>query len=218
MVRSWLNKASEAKNSFADDSYGWRGTQDVARAHAMLSVQRAPDSPPPSRPVVHEYAFKHLASLTLLQELKTANASVCCSTARLIALIAEVEERKLYVPAAYDSMYAYCVGELHMSEDAACRRISVARTARHLPAIFEAIADGRLHLSAVEQMGPHLTQQNADELVAAAAWKTKAPVVQLLAERSVRATAPAGRTRRSIFWRRRRRCAPNCKVHPRQRG
>ena len=36
---------------------------------------------------------------------------------------------------------AYCVGELRLSEDAAFKRIRVARKAREFPVLFVAIAD-----------------------------------------------------------------------------
>ncbi|MEK7331437.1 MAG: hypothetical protein AAB113_11620, partial [Candidatus Eisenbacteria bacterium] len=97
------------------------------------------------------------------------------------------------------SMYLYCVRELGMSEDTAFKRIRAARTARQFPAIFPALADGRLHLSAVVLLAPHLSPDIADELLAAAEHKTKAEIELLLAERFpqpdvatlVRAIAPA---------------------------
>src|SRR5439155_8332359 len=91
--------------------------------------------------------------------------------------------RRLYLPAAYPSMRAYCVHELHMSEDAAYKRIQTARAARQFHVIFDAVADGRLHLSAVVLLKPHLTPENLDGLLNAAAHKTKAEVELLLAER-----------------------------------
>jgi hypothetical protein len=80
-------------------------------------------------------------------------------------------------------MYSYCVAELHLSEDAAYKRIQAARAARQFPAIFEAVADGRLHLAAVCLLAPHLTAENAGELIAAATDRSKAEVERLLAER-----------------------------------
>jgi len=97
--------------------------------------------------------------------------------------LAEVDARKLYLPAAYPSMYAYCVGELAMSEDCACKRIRAARAAREFPAVFAAVADGRVSLSAVVLLAPHLTANTADELLAAAAHRSKSEVEQLLAQR-----------------------------------
>jgi hypothetical protein len=45
------------------------------------------------------------------------------------------------------------------------------------------VAEGRLHLAAVCLLAPHLTPENADGLLAAAALKTKAEVELLLAQR-----------------------------------
>jgi hypothetical protein len=105
------------------------------------------------------------------------------TTAAILAHLAEVDSRRLYLPAAYPSMYAYCVGELRLSEQAAFKRIQAARTARRFPAIFAAVADGRLHLSSVILLAPYLTDETADELLNAAAHKTKSETEQLLAQR-----------------------------------
>jgi hypothetical protein len=70
-----------------------------------------------------------------------------------------------------------------MSEDTAYKRIQVARAAREFPVIFEAVADGRLNLSIVLLLRPKLTAGTADELLAAAANKTRADVELLLAGR-----------------------------------
>jgi hypothetical protein len=105
------------------------------------------------------------------------------TTAELLAHIAEVDARKLYLPAAYPSIFAYCVQELHLSEDAASKRIKAARAARRFPAIFEALAQGRLHLSAVVLLAPHLTDDTAVGLLAAATHRSKCGIERLLAER-----------------------------------
>jgi hypothetical protein len=69
-------------------------------------------------------------------------------------------------------MYAWCVGELGMSEDVASKRIQAARLARRCPAMFAMLADGRLNLSAVVLLAPHLTPETADQLLAAATRQT----------------------------------------------
>src|SRR6476620_11840928 len=129
------------------------------------------------------YSLSHLSDPELIRGLSTAVAQDHVTTATLLAYIAEVDDRRLYVPAGYPSMYAYCVGELHMSEDAAYKRIRAARTAREFPAVFEAVADGRLSLSAVVLLTPCLTGANLAELLAAAAHKTKAGIEALIAAR-----------------------------------
>ena len=105
------------------------------------------------------------------------------TTAALLAHIAEVDARRLYLPAAYPSMFAYCLHELRLSEDSAYKRIQAARTAREFPVIFDALAEGRLHLSAVCLLAPYLKPENADALLNVAAHKTKSETEELLAER-----------------------------------
>src|SRR6267142_4817467 len=129
------------------------------------------------------YSLSHLTDQVLVRALAAIDAKERTVTAEWLAHIAEVDARRLYLPAGYSSMYDYCVHELHRSEDALCNRIRAARTARKFPAVFPAVADGRLHLSAVVMLAPHLTLDTADELLAAAASKTKAEIKQLLAQR-----------------------------------
>ena len=129
------------------------------------------------------YALSHLADSTLLRDLAALVARDRATTADLLAHLAEVDARKLYLPAAHPSMFAYCAGELHMSEDEAYKRIQAARAARRFPAIFGALAEGRLHLSAVVLLAPHLTENTADELLAAAEHQSKSQIECLLAER-----------------------------------
>src|SRR5438094_8149193 len=95
---------------------------------------------------MQRYSLSHLSDDALRRGLSVTVACERGGTAELLAHIAEFDARKLHLPAAYPSMYAYCVGELHLSEDAAFKRIRAARAARAFPVIFQAIADGRLHL------------------------------------------------------------------------
>jgi hypothetical protein len=136
-------------------------------------------------------SMSHLSDPALLRDLASLVARDRTTTADLLAHLAEVDERKLYLPAAYPSMYSYGVGELHMSEDEALKRIRVARTARQFPAIFAALAGGRLNLTAVLLLTPHLTPDTAAGLLAAAEHKTKAEIELLLAERFPRPGTPA---------------------------
>jgi hypothetical protein len=64
-------------------------------------------------------------------ELVNASSRV---EADLLLHLAEVDDRKLYRDLAFPSMFAYCVGELGFSEDAAYNRIFVARASRRFPA------------------------------------------------------------------------------------
>jgi 5-methylcytosine-specific restriction endonuclease McrA len=139
---------------------------------------------------MNPYELSGLSDQVLVRDLKSHLAHERGSTAVVLAHIAEVDARQLYVPAGYPSMYLYCVEHLHMSEDEAFRRIRAARTAREFPAVFAAVAVGRLHLSAVVMLTPCLTAENAEELLAAATHKTKAQIEHLLAQRFPRPDVP----------------------------
>src|SRR5262245_57084877 len=155
-------------------------------SHPDSCVLRAPESAPKRHATIHapsltrprgvtpvcKYQLSHLSDGSLLSGLKALIGRDRETTAELLAHLAEVDQRKLYLPAAYPSMFAYCVGELHLSEDAAAKRIQAARAASRFPIIFEALAGGRLHLSAVCLLAPHLTAENATDLIAAATHRS----------------------------------------------
>jgi hypothetical protein len=136
------------------------------------------------------FAVSHFSDRALLHDLKSLVAHDRRTTAVLLTRIAEVEERQLYRQAAYDSMFAYCLHELHFSEDAAYRHLNAARVARRFPAVLVALAEGRLHVRAVLMLARHLTSGNADQLVAAATYKTRAEIEILLAQRFPRRDLP----------------------------
>ncbi|HET9327548.1 MAG TPA: HNH endonuclease signature motif containing protein [Candidatus Eisenbacteria bacterium] len=109
-----------------------------------------------------------------------------------MAHIAEIDERQLYLPAGYASMHAYCVGELKLSEEAGFKRIHAGRTARRFPRIFRALAEGRLHLSAVILLAPHLDSESAEGLIEAAEGRSKSEIEALLVERYPRLELATG--------------------------
>jgi hypothetical protein len=153
------------------------------------------DLPPATRPrgvtPVSRYSLSQKPDSLLLRDASALVARACDITADLLAHLAEIDARKLYLPLAYPSMYTYCVNHLHLSEDAAYKRIQAARLARRFPAIFEAVAKGQLHLTAVGLLAPYLTAANAADLLAAAARKTKAEIEDLLARRFPRTDSMA---------------------------
>ena len=109
------------------------------------------------------------------------------ATAELLEYLAEVEERMLFAALGFPSLHAFCVSELKMSKSAARRRVVAARVGRRFPEVFEKVARGELHLSAVCALAAHLNGENAGELFAACAGKARRQVDELLAARFPRA-------------------------------
>ena len=157
----------------------------------MVVIQsKCPRDPPPSRSFATRFSLSHVADQALIRTLSDLVARDRLTTAELLAHLAEVQARKLYLPAGYPSMFEYCVRELKLSEAAAFKRLRAARRARRYPAIFDAIADGRLHLSAVVMLAPHLTRANARELLRSAEHKTRTELERLLAAKFPRPDLP----------------------------
>ena len=111
--------------------------------------------------------------------------------ADLVAHIGEVDARRLYAREASPSMFAYCTEILHLSEAEAYLRIAAARASRERPVLLTMLADGRLHLSAIAKLAPHLTPENKDALLRRAAHKSKREIEELIAELAPRPDAPA---------------------------
>jgi hypothetical protein len=109
----------------------------------------------------------------------------------LVAHIAEVDERRLYAREASPSMFAYCTEVLHLSEAEAYLRIAVARASREHPMLLTMLGDGRLHLTAIAKLAPHLTQENRDSLLARATHRSRIQIEELIAELAPRPDAPA---------------------------
>jgi len=64
-----------------------------------------------------------------------------------------------YLACAHPSMFAFCVGELGFSEDAAYNRITVGARGRRLPAVIEAARSGRVHLAGLRLLAPPQRRQ-----------------------------------------------------------
>ena len=88
-------------------------------------------------------------------------------------------------------MFAYCTEVLHLSEAAAYLRIAAARASREHPMLLEMLADGRLHLSGIARLAPHLTRENAEGLLKRAVHKSKRQIEELIAELVPRPDVPA---------------------------
>lgn len=126
----------------------------------------------------------------LLREAASWHQQEVDATAQLLVRLAAVEARGLFAPAGYASMWDYCLHELRMSEESAGRRLWASRKCTEFPALFDALAHGRLNLTAIHLLSTHLTNSNVDALIDASAGRTKAEIQELLAARFPRPSVP----------------------------
>jgi 5-methylcytosine-specific restriction endonuclease McrA len=111
-------------------------------------------------------------------------------TAKLVAYLGEVEERRLHLEAGFPSMFAFCTKELGMSENEAFRRINAARLGRRFPVIHALLASGAVHLSALELLRERLTEENHEELLGTVSGRSKTEILVLLAARFPKPDVP----------------------------
>ena len=94
------------------------------------------------------------------------------ATAGLIASLAELDARRLYLAEGYSSLFTYCTQVLHLSEHAAYSRIDAARVARKYPVFLERLAAGDLTLTTIGLLAPHLTSENHLHLIESAGHRS----------------------------------------------
>jgi hypothetical protein len=111
--------------------------------------------------------------------------------AAMLAHLVEVEDRRLHLKIGCSSMFDYCLRRLGLSEGEAFRRVTGARLARRFPVVFELVARGDLHLTALCMLRDFVTLENHRELFGEASHKTKKQVEQLLARLAPRPDVPS---------------------------
>jgi len=87
-------------------------------------------------------------------------------------------------------MFTYCTEVLNLSEHEAYLRITAARASRKYPTLLTMLSDGRLHLSGIGKLAPHLTDANCEEVLARAAHKSKREIEELVAELAPKPDVP----------------------------
>jgi hypothetical protein len=122
-----------------------------------------------------------LTNAALLQEVARLASQERHATARLVAALAEMDARRLYLGEGCSSLFTYCTQVLHLSEHAAYGRIEAARAGRRFPVILEMLASGDLTLTAVGLLARHLTPENHADVLRRARHKSKREVEEIVA-------------------------------------
>ena len=132
-----------------------------------------------------------LSDTALLAEVLRLARSARATTVSLVAHLAELDARRLYLGAGFSSLFTYCTAVLGLSESETYNRIEAARAVRRFPLVLDRLADGSLNLTTLRLIARHLTSANHEQLVAAASGRTKREVELLVARRFPRADVPS---------------------------
>jgi hypothetical protein len=113
------------------------------------------------------------------------------ATVELIAHLAALDLRpSVFAAQGSGSLFGYCTEILRLSEDAACNRIEAARTCRRFPVILDLLSSGALTLTSVRMLGPHLTAENHEAVLARASGRRRRDLEALVAELAPRPDVP----------------------------
>jgi hypothetical protein len=133
----------------------------------------------------------HLSDGALIAEVTRCARDERHATAQLVAHLAELDARRLYLGAGKSSLFTYCRDVLKLSEDAAYNRVEAARACRLFPQILDRLVDGSLTVTSVRLLARHLTGENHHGLLAAAAHSSKRAVEELIARRFPKPETPS---------------------------
>jgi 5-methylcytosine-specific restriction endonuclease McrA len=84
------------------------------------------------------------------------------SESKLIQILQEVEDSRLYLDLELTSLHRYAIQTLGLSENVASDFITVARKARVVPLLQEALREGNVSVSKVRKVAPVLTFENQE--------------------------------------------------------
>jgi len=132
---------------------------------------------------VSGFSFSHLSGSQVLEGYFRAKASKRASDALLLAYLADIDARRLFVEASHPSMYSFVAAEFDFTDDLVKKRIRAARAAHEYPQVLPMLSDGRLSQSTLLLLVPHLHHGNVDDLLSCAADKTRSELERILAAR-----------------------------------
>ena len=136
-------------------------------------------------------AASRLSDDALLARVKLLVGRERVVSVELIAHLAELETRDVYLGEGVKSLYLYCTEILHLSEHAAYNRIAAARAARRFPVTLDLLADGSVNVTTVTILAPHLTQENHRAVLAEATHRSKDEVKVIQSRLAPRPDVPS---------------------------
>lgn len=89
--------------------------------------------------------------------------------ADLLQVLIEMDRKKTFLPLGYTGLYDYCFRALKLSEAQSAYFAKVAKKSQEVPALQEAIHEGKITLSQARRIVPVVTRENSQEWIEKAA-------------------------------------------------
>jgi hypothetical protein len=122
-----------------------------------------------------------LSNAELLARLQWLAESERGATVELVAHLAELEGRKIYLAEGYGTLFAYCTGALRLSEHVAYNCLEAARAGRKFPVVLDLLETGTLNLTTLRILAPYLTPENHAAVLGEAAGRSKRETEMIVA-------------------------------------
>jgi hypothetical protein len=122
-----------------------------------------------------------LSDRELLEQVSILAQRERAATAALVAHLAVLDERRLYLGEGCSSLFTYCTRVLHLSENAAYRRVEAARVVRSYPIVLDLLSEGSISLTTIRLLAPELTPANHRRLLEASRHKPTRQVEKVVA-------------------------------------
>ena len=116
----------------------------------------------------------------LLKSFSEAVSQERQSCIAVILHLAEIDRRRLYAKEGYASLFGYVTEKYHYCGGSAYRRIQAARLCQRFPEILSLIKDGRLNLTTLCLIAPHLHERNKESIIQKVIGKSKKEVEYLI--------------------------------------
>jgi hypothetical protein len=169
-----------------------REVEPEAQPDAESGAEPDPErEPEPDRRQDLLSSLRRLTDAELVARVEALATRERGTTAMLVAHLAELDTRDVYLRAGYSSLFAYCREALSLSEHEAFNRIEVARAARRFPVILELLAAATVNLTTVRLLAPHLTPENHRSVLESARGKKRAEVEEIVARLAPFPEAPS---------------------------
>ena len=109
--------------------------------------------------------LRGLSNKKLLSDLEDLNNKERKLQVLVLLYISEIDNRDLYLPMGYTSLFEFCMGHLGYTRSTAARRIRSARTAAKHPKALEMLRSGEINITTLSMISEILDRDNHSEIL-----------------------------------------------------